>query len=186
MIALWLGCRTPAPPPPVSEPLPTAYHEAARAEADERVPDPARGGPPLHPSSSPLPPFTGVDRSSATYVGSDTCRGCHVAASASWSASAHSHAREVLAERRNDPGCLQCHTTGLGHPGGFSGGERLQHVGCEACHGPASDHVAAPAAGYGELPRSPAACVACHTHDQSPDFRWELAWPAIAHASTPG
>lgn len=183
MIALWLACRAPAPTQPVTEPLPTGYHEAAEAEAAEAVPDPARGGPPLHPGASPLPPFSGVDRGTATYVGSASCAGCHAEASATWTASAHSHAREALGERRNDPGCLRCHTTGLGHPGGFPALEGLDQVGCEACHGPASDHLADPGPGYGELPAGPAACVGCHTHDQAPAFRWEIAWPAITHST---
>ena len=29
--------------------------------------------------------------------------------------------------------------------------------------------------------REQSACVACHTHDTSPDFRWEARWPEIAH-----
>jgi len=183
VIALFLACRTPIV---VVEPVPTDYHAAAEAEALERVHDPARGGPPVHAASSPLPPFLGVDRGSAHYVGSQACAGCHLQSWQVWQTSAHSHAREVLDERRNDPGCLRCHTTGLGHPGGFPDGEGLDRVGCEACHGPGSDHLAAPSAGYGMLPGGPAACVACHTHDQAPTFRFDASWPVIAHPLNDG
>ena len=188
MIALLLACATGTEPTPVSsaEPLPTAYHDAAHAAAAARVPDPARGGPPVSGTAAPLPPFLGVDRGTATYLGSTACATCHPAAATAWRGSAHAHARETLvtAQKAFDPSCLRCHTVGLGHPGGF-GPERTEPpwaaVGCESCHGPGSDHASRPAAGYGELPLGPEACVACHTHDNSPDFRFDAAWARIAH-----
>ncbi len=182
--------EAPAPPPVPVEPLPTSYHEQARAEAEGLVPDPARGGPRLHPAASPLPPFAGVDRAEARYVGAGACAGCHPAEAEIWAGSAHARARQTLADsgRGYDPSCLPCHVTGLMHPGGFTSLKetpQLEHLGCEACHGPGSAHVAASASGgsndYGELPVGAAACVACHTHDNSPDFRFEAYWPAIAH-----
>lgn len=190
VLALWsaLGCRPPtsAPAPrPAPEPLGTAAHRAAAAAAAERVPDPARGGPPVSPAASPLPPFTGVDRGSARYVGSETCAPCHTAAYQAWRASNHSHAVRTLetADRAHDPRCLRCHVTGLGHPSGFSDDPTppLGAVGCEGCHGPGSAHVAGPGTGYGALPRDASACVACHTHDNSPDFRWAPYWAAVVH-----
>ncbi|MFN7144346.1 MAG: multiheme c-type cytochrome, partial [Myxococcota bacterium] len=167
------------------DPLPTAYHRAAEAEAKARVPDPARGGPPVSDAASPLPPFLGVSRADARYVGADTCAACHPTAAGAWKASAHAHALATLKDNQagSNPSCLPCHVTGFGHPGGWAGAATptLADVGCEACHGPGSAHVAAPAAGYGDLPRGPAACVACHTHDNSPDFRFDAYWPAIVH-----
>ncbi len=188
-MTLWLlACAAGGEPAPTAsaEPLPTAYHDAAAAAAAERVPDPSRGGPGLQAGAAPLPPFTGVDRSTAGYLGSATCSGCHPAAASVWSASAHAHALETLqaAQKAFDPGCLRCHTVGFAHPGGFGPGRtqvEVAAVGCESCHGPGSDHVAAPAVGYGELPAGPESCVACHTHDNSPDFRWPDYWPPIAH-----
>jgi hypothetical protein len=153
------------------------------------VPDPARGGPPVRDGASPLPPFLGVSRATATYVGATTCAACHPSAMATWSTSAHASARATLvaAHASANPSCLPCHVVGFGHPGGWSGAgdEPLAAVGCESCHGPGSDHAAAPAPGYGALPKDGAACVACHTHDNSPEFRFERYWPRIAHGGEP-
>ena len=90
----------------------------------------------------------------------------------------------MLLERSRgwDPTCLRCHVTGLGL-GGWDPAhdEPLGRVTCEACHGPAGGHVAAPDAAYGRLPGGPAACVPCHTPDNSPDFRWGSYWAQVAH-----
>jgi len=175
VIALWLACAKPAPP---VEPLPVSPFAAAEAEARARVPDVRRGGPIIGGDASPLPPFLGVDRSTDRYVGPDVCAACHPTALAVWKETPHARAVATLEREHHahDPACLRCHVTGLGHPGG-----PIPEVGCEACHGPGSAHVAAPAVGYGDLPMSMAACVACHTHDTSPDFRWEDRWARIAH-----
>ena len=174
-----MGCLR---PPPVADPLPVAPFDEAEGEAHALVPDPARGGPPIPPDASPLPPFLGVSRGSATYVGAAVCASCHGAETAAWQNSAHSTSLSSLtaAQRDHDPRCFRCHVTGFGHPGGFPAGD-LGSVGCEACHGPGSDHVASPAASWGELPRSAAACVACHTWDNAPEFRFEAAWAKVRH-----
>jgi hypothetical protein len=131
---------------------------------------------------SPLPPFTGVDRSTANYVGSKACKACHALAFQIWETSAHAHAIEALrdAQRDHDPSCIPCHFTGFQHPGSVMSAA-MAKVGCESCHGPASDHLADSSQSFGELPSSGAACVACHTHDNSPDFNWEAYWPQVAH-----
>lgn len=177
---------TPAPAP-LDDPVSTEAHRAYEAEARALVPDPARGGPVPSEAASPLPPFRHVDRGSSRYLGPGACAACHPAEAAVLAASAHAHSLETLAvaQREHDPSCLRCHVTGLGHPGGFAtagaAGLGLETVGCEACHGPGSAHLADPGRPYGELPTSGAACVACHTHDNSPDFRWEGYWPQVVH-----
>jgi hypothetical protein len=181
--ALVAGCaREPAALP---DPVPMGAHAEAAAAAAKRVGDPARGGPAVHPSASPLPPFLGVDRGSARYVGARHCGQCHPGAVSVWESSAHADSLAVLvdAQRSHDPRCLRCHVTGLGHPGGSGEATGLAEVGCEACHGPGSDHVQAPGVGgyYGSLPADGSACVGCHTHDNSPAFRWESHWPLVAH-----
>lgn len=185
-----LACH--APRPAVLEPDPASRFEAAAVDADRRVPDAARGGPALAPLASPLPPFSGVSRATARYVGVDACATCHVEEAQAWRSSAHAQAWTALegasAARRAD--CVGCHATGYLHPGGY-GPDRpaappLTNVGCEACHGPGSDHVAGFGGGvapadYGKLPRSDAACVVCHTWERSPEFHWAAGWSAIAH-----
>jgi hypothetical protein len=158
VILLLLACH-PAPPLPVD---PATRFDAATAEA-------ARGGPPLPGDASPLPPFRDVDRSVATYVGADTCVACHAGAAATWAASGHAHAMTALEarQRANDPRCFRCHVTGYGSPGGYPAPAALRAVGC--------DHA------YGTLPATAAACVGCHSWENSPDFTWETYWPRVAH-----
>ncbi len=149
-------------------------------------PSPVATAPDRAPVVSPLPPFRGVDGARATYVGSEACSTCHAAAAAVWRTTAHAHARDTLrhAQHGYDPECLPCHQTGLGHPGGATArdGDPLDHVGCEACHGPGGAHVRAPESTYGKLPRGVPACVACHTATNSPDFAFEAYWEKVAHA----
>ncbi|MCB9744458.1 MAG: cytochrome c family protein [Alphaproteobacteria bacterium] len=184
-MTLWLllACARPAPPP---EAAPQAAPTFEPFEPAPLIRDPARGGPPVQASAAPLPPFQGVSRATARYQGSEVCAGCHPTEMSAWRQSAHAHAYETLqaAQRGFDPSCLRCHVVGLGHPGGFEGTgstPELLNVGCEACHGPGSDHVEGVKAGYGALPKGPAACQGCHTLDNSPDFDWASYWPKVAH-----
>jgi hypothetical protein len=94
----------------------------------------------------------------AVYVGSEACKKCHPDAYAIWKKSDHSHAYQSLVEkakekgpdnRQYDPECIVCHVVGFGIKSGFvtaesktKAGHDLKNVGCEACHGPASVHVA--------------------------------------------
>lgn len=166
---------------------PNVAFDAAAVEAARIVPDAARSGPALHPFASPLPPFSGVDRSKDRYVGEAVCAACHPAAAAAWTSTRHAVAwaalEQAVASARLD--CVGCHSTGYLHPGGYGTPDAppLTGVQCEACHGPGSSHVAAGGRGgvYGELPASQAACVACHTWNTAPDFRYTVAWEGVAH-----
>jgi hypothetical protein len=107
----------------------------------------------------------------ATYVGSERCGDCHEHAYAVWEKSPHFKAMDTLekqkfpSNRQFDPECVKCHTTGFQHPGGYNDfvpnlanwpappavkpaaakvarhNAHLRGVGCETCHGPASEHV---------------------------------------------
>lgn len=208
-LVLLLACRGLIPTSPRAlEPDPDARFVAAGVEAARLVPSPTRGGPGLIALASPLPPFTGVDRATADYRGASACAGCHADEHAIWTASAHAGAWEPLEREAASlrPDCVGCHSTGYLQPTGFRdtagagartgpapGASALIHVGCEACHGPGSDHVkeqalggsatSAPSAAppYGTLPSSMAACVACHTWERSPEFHFVEAWAKIAH-----
>ncbi|HMC12054.1 MAG TPA: multiheme c-type cytochrome [Pirellulaceae bacterium] len=154
------------------------------------------------------------------FVGSDKCGECHTKAYEKWSQTTHAHATDSLVSppnsrgsiaRHYDPECLSCHVTGwepqLFYP--FDSGylslektPRLQHNGCENCHGPGSAHVAAESgegdtsdatiAKLREALRLPIAggiaerkCIECHDVDNSPDFHkagaFEKYWKDVEH-----
>lgn len=92
------------------------------------------------------------------WVGSAACAPCHPGIYAEWKETPHARAMATLSDHgaASDPECVVCHTVGWvkAGPGGF---ERrassfqtlaktpgLVDVGCEACHGPGSLHVAEP------------------------------------------
>jgi hypothetical protein len=97
----------------------------------------------------------------ATYVGDATvCKKCHKSAYEIWKDSPHSHAYKTLVEAKNpslrqyDPECIGCHVTGWGYKGGFTDEVKtklLKDNGCENCHGPCSEHVAAEGAKKADL-----------------------------------
>jgi hypothetical protein len=140
------------------------------------------------------------------YLGSDSCAKCHSEAQTAWQASKHSHALATLAQHgeANNLDCLQCHTVGLYERGGFDPNSvkaALGAVGCENCHGPASQHAAAarlaeldkgswPAAATGAstapgryriVRGDTALCLKCHDSYNSPKFEAGTYWARIRH-----
>jgi len=122
-----------------------------------------------------------------SYVGSVACVGCHPGADAFWKTTRHAHAWETLSQagREADYECVSCHVTGWEAPGGVcrltglteAEGARLggaQDVGCEACHGPSSAHLAAQTPSERRLSvirdPAPSTCAQCHRGDHSPSF----------------
>lgn len=85
------------------------------------------------------------------YIGQEKCTFCHVKADEStsvWVILKHINAFSVLQtelakkfskDPTNDERCLECHSTGLNAPGGYSvddpASEKLEGVQCEMCHG---------------------------------------------------
>jgi hypothetical protein len=158
--------------------------------------------------------------SGRSFVGTQVCGECHTQALAVWEKTAHAHATESLIHpgeraeipRHFDPECLSCHVTGwepqkyFPFTSGYLGVNEtpeMLHNGCENCHGPGSEHVAAEnneGSKYnaklveklrGEM-RLPLAndvarnkCVECHDIDNSPDFHapgaFEKYWKEVAH-----
>jgi hypothetical protein len=121
--------------------------------------------------------------SESRYVGSTACRDCHPAEYKNFfkfAKKAHSfesiermRSRLTRAEFR---GCLECHTTGYGRPGGFRSVEEtsdLMNAGCEVCHGPGSRHIATGDAGdiRGKLTRED--CEGCHNRDRVEAFNFK-------------
>lgn len=127
---------------------------------------------------------------SGTYVGSESCLGCHASAAQVWQQSGHGHAFEVLVQREADadPSCIGCHTVGFGSPSGYRrefGKTKLTDVGCESCHGPGSTHVAqrqsgAPAT-FHFRPLGAGDCQTCHHGEFSRPFDWAKFWPEVKH-----
>lgn len=93
--------------------------------------------------------FMNTDASSKrVYVSEETCKKCHKGQAETHNNSAHAKSFETLSLLGEDknPKCLVCHTTGYGQPGGFEdikSTPSLAAVGCQACHGPGSEHIKA-------------------------------------------
>jgi hypothetical protein len=171
------------------DPAIAAFSSAYRKEirtADLKIDHPGESGDAI-PGVAPT----------ATYVGSAACASCHATAYASWEKSGHAHAFESLVRKDSDadPSCISCHVTGFNEPGGYTRslkGASMVNVGCESCHGPASDHVQARAQALTGTPVlqkmrpvGPGQCVQCHHGEFSRPFKYEEFWPAIQHALEP-
>lgn len=144
------------------------------------------------------------------FVGSAACADCHPGAHEKWSSTPHAKALDTLNNldppRHHDAECLSCHVVGWNpqkyHPyesGYLSLTEtpKLQHNGCENCHGPGSAHVAAE---WGELEitetklaelrkqmwlpldQAEKTCVECHDADNSPAFQFQEYWKEVDHS----
>ncbi|MCP4500591.1 MAG: hypothetical protein GY822_11580 [Deltaproteobacteria bacterium] len=121
-----------------------------------------------------------------TYVGAETCAGCHRAANRFWQKQVqksvaiaadgtsferdvgHVKAWDTLVEagKESDRSCVGCHSIGFMEPGGYC---KTSEVGfrtgvqCESCHGPGSLHITEGDARY--LPRPTVderTCRGCH------------------------
>ena len=104
-----------------------------------------------------------------SYVGSKSCKKCHIKLYKSWEKTSSAKAFESLkpgqaAEAKTkhgldpakdytkDESCLKCHVTGFGQPGGYAipdaadaaavkKAKTLEGSGCESCHGPGSAYI---------------------------------------------
>jgi len=100
------------------------------------------------------------------FLGSETCRACHVPQYEQWKATPHASAYATLVadKRAMDSECFACHVTGAHHPKGpqlpTSVG-LLKDVGCESCHGPGQAHLAQPV-GTMQAVAAEDSCVDCH------------------------
>ncbi|HEV8703169.1 MAG TPA: redoxin domain-containing protein [Candidatus Polarisedimenticolia bacterium] len=140
-------------------------------------------------------------KSGVAYVGGAACRDCHAAEYEQWNRTPHAAAFAVIlqAGRGHDPTCTPCHTTGMGHKGGFgdqaASGGAMTHVQCEVCHGPGGDHVKAPAplkksTIYGITDQCSfciiqGVCATCHDQANDPKFDIERALPLVRHRPGP-
>jgi hypothetical protein len=156
--------------------------------------------------------------SGRTYIGSEACADCHSTAYEIWEGTRHSHALDSLVNpgersevpRHFDPECISCHVIGwepqkyFPYTSGYLALEEtpsMQHVGCENCHGPGAEHVAAE---HGDADLTDEQidslrrgmrltledarkeqCMTCHDLDNSPAFHEEGAferyWEKVLH-----
>jgi hypothetical protein len=151
-------------------------------------------------------------KTNGRFVGSDKCLSCHEVSYAIWKKTPHFKAFQSLAQadppRNFDPECVSCHVVGW-HPtrffpyaSGYLSQEKtpnLVNVGCENCHGPGEEHVAAESVNdkvrqakaqkdvritkeESANPNSPKQhCYSCHDLDNSPDFDFNTYYPLIEH-----
>ena len=113
------------------------------------------------------------------YVGVDWCLPCHQEIVESWDQTTHATAFVTLeGERRHeDINCVGCHVVGFmsnDAANGFVKGAitpEFKNVQCEACHGPASDHLLDTEQPYGHV--SETTCRSCHTSEWDPSFAFE-------------
>lgn len=157
------------------------------------------------------------------FAGSKVCADCHTNATAVFENTPHFHATETIVKldppRHFDPECLSCHVTGwepqkyFPFETGYLGLKETPDLvanGCENCHGPAAEHVAAETgeveATDEELEQLRAAlrlkivenegnkkgqvyksggvvdmCMQCHDLDNSPEFDFQKYWPEVKH-----
>lgn len=148
------------------------------------------------------------------FVGHEVCGDCHTAAYEIFENTPHFHATDSIAfpterseiVRHHDPECLSCHVTGWNpqeyfpYVSGYLDFEQSKHLhanGCENCHGPGSDHVAAESGdedvseeeqekrraemriSLEEARKSK--CYECHDLDNSPDFEFDSYWEEVKH-----
>jgi hypothetical protein len=117
------------------------------------------------------------------YVGNETCKDCHSTPYQAWAKSKHARAFRTLEEVKHeaDPECVICHVVGFEYTKGFINLEKtpqLKNVGCESCHGPASNHINQDA----PMPEiDSASCDKCHVSDHSPNFDFKTYWEKIKH-----
>ncbi len=146
------------------------------------------------------------------FVGSEACGDCHSTAYEVWENSRHYHATDSIVSPPNDrgaiarhfdPECVSCHVTGW-DPQKFEPFEsgywslektpKLVGSGCENCHGPGSEHIAAEEDGSDSellnrlreqmrlpLKQAEAKCVECHDTDNSPEFNFKEYWEEVKH-----
>ena len=135
--------------------------------------------------------LSALPRNSEGFVGSRPCLSCHKEAAQVWTNSAHSRALPTLEKEGHgrDPECVPCHVVGTSQGPfnlpklAFESTKRtpnLANVGCESCHGAGAAHVAAPR--RFTLPQiGKAACLPCHSQENSPNFDFAKYWQRIRH-----
>ena len=120
----------------------------------------------------------------SSYIGGETCAGCHQKEHEVWLTTRHAHAMATLEKKSEqfDNECVRCHVVGF-QRGGFQtlySTPQFANVQCEECHGPGRQHAGNPGKGYGFV-ATPVGCMQCHKEPNDPDFNFATYWPKIKH-----
>ena len=124
-------------------------------------------------------------------LGDAACVECHKKESKSFQKDPHASAMKTLKSRnaQKDVTCVGCHATAKVTPPTTAADFHPGGVGCESCHGPGEQHVAAGGGkenivGLGDscpVCIVEAICTQCHTPEQDPDWNLETALEAVGH-----
>lgn len=117
-----------------------------------------------------------------TYVGDSAkkCKMCHKAQVAAWEEWPMASSWDKLSdEEKAKEECISCHVTGYGEEGGFVSEKEtpgLVSIQCEACHGPAGNHMKVPmtdkeARATTLSEADEANCLQCHIEEGNPNFK---------------
>jgi hypothetical protein len=117
------------------------------------------------------------------YVGDPlkNCGMCHKSQVDGWLSWPMSVAwNQLKPDEQKNPDCVRCHVTGYEQPGGWVSIEKtpnLAGISCEACHGPAGNHMKAPMADVAKKQSTIAmkpgeeACITCHVPEGNPHYK---------------
>lgn len=141
--------------------------------------------------AAPGTAFASDSSADGPYVGSAVCGTCHeeeYGRFQQYSKKARAwHSVEVMAPKLTPDElreCYACHTTGYGRGGfvDYATTPQLADVGCESCHGPGAEHVAAGGEPASIL-RSPAQddCLTCHNASRVKAFNFKPLIHSGAH-----
>ncbi len=140
-------------------------------------------------TAMPVQVGTAIVGTSPHWVGSLSCRACHLKEYQIWEQSPHAHTFEGLKAKHQDKNnqCIICHTLAFAKEDGFVSEEKTPNfvgVQCESCHQAGSFHVDAPLAKKKftiERTRGALTCVQCHDHQNDPKFNYPIALAKIKH-----
>jgi hypothetical protein len=117
----------------------------------------------------------------ASLAGWESCRTCHRVQTEFWQKTDHAKAWDTLARKRQqlNQGCLICHVTLSTYDRDVVTRDNLldaltpafQGVGCEACHGPAAQHITQPEQNRPVRPTA-TICTTCHTPERDDNFNF--------------
>ena len=142
-------------------------------------------------SASGFPALADDSTAVPVYVGSEVCRNCHEEEYSSFITYAKKNRSFESIERLRSRllqedlrKCYSCHTTGYGHPGGFTSLDETPHLknaGCEVCHGPGSVHAQTETAGDIKRHLTRKDCEVCHISARIKAFRYRPLIHGGAH-----